>query len=168
MENNVLIKTHGILIFQNEIHLLIQYASQIFDYYLHQYFSFLSFYLGEYWCGNNSNWWWLFILERIWLWFQWYVDFAFHLVLAICLCWEMSRVKDIHFCMQPQEVPYCAIEFFSDNLSPSHFDSFLFSQDCTDEISSIIFILSSRYHNCVSRTCQIKASPIYSLCCNKK
>lgn len=50
----------------------------------------------------------------------------------------MSRIKDIHFYLQSSEVPYCSIETFSDNPTSNHTDTFLFSQDCNDDIGKIV------------------------------
>lgn len=53
----------------------------------------------------------------------------------VTLCWEMSRVKDIHFYLQSTDSPYCSIDIWSDRApSQSPIDTFMFSRECEDEL----------------------------------
>ncbi|OAO17410.1 hypothetical protein AV274_0874 [Blastocystis sp. ATCC 50177/Nand II] len=54
---------------------------------------------------------------------------------AITICWEMSRVKDIHFYLQSHDSPYCSIDIWSNRAaSESPIDSFVFSRECEDDL----------------------------------
>ena len=59
------------------------------------------------------------------------------------LCWEMSRVKDFHCYLQPQEVPYCSISVYSDRSDVS-IDTFIFNQPCESDLGSFSLYFITR------------------------
>ena len=50
----------------------------------------------------------------------------------------MSRVKDFHCYLQPQEVPYCSISVYSDRPEVS-IDTFVFNQPCEGDLGLRLF-----------------------------
>ena len=72
----------------------------------------------------------------------------------IVLRWEISRVNETRFFIQPNEVPYCILTFWSDRpyTSSEKTDLFCLTQECEDEMGIMTFQDSLRLDNTVARS----------------